>query len=123
MAVQGVGLDLVEVTRVEAAIGRWGRRFLERVFTPEEIACCAGQVRRLAGRLAAKEAVLKAMGTGLRLGNWREVAVTRDELGAPRVTVSGRLGEEARRRGIGRFQVTITHTRDLAAAAALALEG
>ncbi len=121
--VLGVGLDLVEVNRVRAAIARWDRRFLQRLYTSEELECCRGQARRLAGRLAAKEAVLKAMGTGLRLGNWREIAVTRDELGAPQVSVGGRLGEEARRRGIERFMVSITHTAELAAAVVIALGG
>ncbi|MDQ7793494.1 MAG: holo-ACP synthase [bacterium] len=119
----GIGFDMVEIGRVDAAIRRWERRFLDRLYTVEEQACCRGQASSLAGRLAAKEAVLKAMGTGLRFGNWREIAVTGDALGAPRVTISGRLAEEARCRGIEGFLVSITHTGDLAAAVALARGG
>ena len=117
----GVGLDLVEVDRVEALISRWGDRFLGRVFTPVELQLCRHQAPRLAGRLAAKEAVLKAMGIGLRMGNWRDIEVGRDSLGAPVVMLSGRLAEAARLRGIDRFAVTITHTRRLAMAMALAV--
>ncbi|HCC32462.1 MAG TPA: holo-[acyl-carrier-protein] synthase [Clostridiales bacterium] len=120
-APRGVGLDLVEVDRVATLIARWGDRFLDRVFTPAELRLCRGQAHRLAGRLAAKEAVLKAMGIGLRLGNWRDIEVGRDSLGAPVVRLKGRLSEEACRRGIDRFAVSITHTRGLAMAIVLAM--
>jgi holo-[acyl-carrier protein] synthase len=121
--VRGVGLDLVEVHRVETLVARWGDRFLDRIFTPLEVELCRNQTPRLAGRLAVKEAVLKALGIGLRLGKWRDIEVGRDSLGAPVVTLNGRLAETARMRGIDRFAVTITHTRDLALAMVLALAG
>ncbi len=122
-AVRGMGLDLVEVCRVETLVARWGDRFLGRVFTPLEVKLCRNQAPRLAGRLAVKEAVLKAMGIGLRQGKWRDIEVGRDSLGAPVVTLKGQLAETARMRGIDRFAVTITHTRHLALAMVLALAG
>jgi holo-[acyl-carrier protein] synthase len=114
-------LDLVEVHRVETLVARWGERFLGRVFTPVELQICRNRAHRLAGRLAAKEAVLKAMGIGLRFGKWQEIEVGRDSLGAPVAQLSGRLAEEARRRGMSHFVVSITHTRGLAMALALAM--
>ncbi|MBX6377103.1 MAG: holo-ACP synthase [Clostridia bacterium] len=99
-------------------------RFLERVFTPAERAAAARRGRAwsqsLAGRFAAKEAVLKALGTGLRYGKWREVEVVRDVAGRPVLALKGRLAEVAARRGAVRWHLTISHTRHYAVACAVA---
>lgn len=123
MAIHGMGTDLVEVERLAGALARRGERFLRRVFTPAERALIgAGPMtgQRAAGRFAAKEAVLKALGTGLRAGRWRDVEVGRDPLGRPLVTLVGRLAEVAARRGVAAIHVSITHTRTHAAAVAVA---
>ncbi|UCB52485.1 MAG: holo-ACP synthase [Candidatus Zixiibacteriota bacterium] len=118
----GLGVDLVEVGRIRRAHNRWGERFLRRVFTVEERAYCmrkAHPEQSLAARFAAKEAVLKAIGTGLSGGiRWTDVEVVNDESGRPGV----RLGERITRRiGVKRVLLTISHTRELAIAQAVLL--
>lgn len=122
----GVGLDIVEIERVRAAVARRGERLLKRLFTPEELAYCLAAAepergRRLAARYAAKEAVRKAIGAGQRRAAWLDIEITRARSGQPGVRLSGRLAATARRRGIGRILVTLTHARDYAAAQAIAM--
>ena len=119
----GLGVDLVEVGRIRRACDRWGERFLRRVFTAGERAYCMRKVhpeQSLAARFAAKEAVLKAIGTGLSGGiRWTDVEVTKDRSGKPGV----RLGERITRRfGDRRVLLTISHTKELAIAQAILLE-
>ena len=72
-----VGVDIVELDRVESVLKRWGQRFLDRIFTPNEQAFSRRRIPQLAARFAAKEAVMKALGTGIRGVGWRDVEVTR----------------------------------------------
>lgn len=126
MAVCGVGMDVIEVDRVARLMQRRGESFLSRVFTPAERELLGtGKIaeQRAAGQFAAKEAVLKALGTGLRAGRWRDIVVGRDRLGRPVVTVAGALAEAAARRGVAEIHVSITHTRTYAAAVAVAQDG
>jgi len=121
--IRGIGVDLVEVPRVERAVARWGDAFLGRVFTDGEraharAAAHAGQ--RLAGRFAAKEAVMKALGLGWRSMAWREIEIAADAGGRPVVRLSGRAADAARRAGVGAWWISISHTRDLAIAQAVA---
>lgn len=118
-------MDIVEIERIRRLAGCYGDRFFDRVFHPSEAAYCTGREKweRMAARFAAKEAVLKAVGTGLRRCRWRDIEVTRDSLGRPEIRLTGHLAEEARRRGIERVLVTLTHARDYAVAQALALGG
>lgn len=90
-AVKGIGTDLVEIERVAAVIERHGVRFANRIMTPAEMARCdVADSRALAKAFAAKEAVAKALGTGFQQGvGWQDIEVSRDELGAPVVTLSG----------------------------------
>lgn len=121
--VRGIGIDIVEVVRVERAVARWGEAFLKRVFTEEERAHAArtpGAAQRLAGRFAAKEAVMKALGLGWRRMGWREIEIRSDPLGKPVVVLSGQAAEAARRLGITMWAVSISHTRQLAVAQVLA---
>ncbi len=120
----GLGLDLVEISRMARILeGPPGRaeRFLTRVFTPAERAFCDGcadRAARYAARFAAKEAALKALGVpaGLR---FTEVEVNRDQ-GAPTLSLAGNAAEAARRLGVGRLHLTITHDGGAAAAAVIA---
>jgi len=120
----GSGVDLIEIRRVEEAIARRGERLLERLFTARERALFPpGREfgRRAAGRLAAKEAVLKALGTGLSGCRWRDVEVLRDACGGPVCQLSGGAARTAARLGVTRVTVSISHGKEHAVASALAL--
>lgn len=125
MSVLSLGLDLTRIDRMQAALDRRGQRFLDRVFTPGEQAYCERRaVRRAthyAGRFAVKEAVMKALGTGWRLGvRWVDIEVVRAPGQAPQVKLHGRSAEIAAERGIGSILITITHDAGIAAAVAVA---
>lgn len=117
---RGIGIDLAQISRMRSVLARWDERFLRRVFTDAEIAYCRRRrdpVPHLAARFAAKEAVLKALGTGLRMGvNWREIEVRRERGQAPTVALSGRSRALAEARGAGRVLVSLTHDGDYALA-------
>ncbi len=121
------GIDLVEVERVARLVAAHGARFLERVFTPGEREHGAGSRRHaehLAVRFAAKEAVLKALGTGLAGGiAWVDVEVTRDAEGRPGVRLHGAAQAAAEARGIGGWHLSLTHSAGLAAASVIATSG
>ena len=111
-----VGVDLIEIDRIAATLERFGQRFLERVYTADEIAYCRGRAPQLAARFAAKEAVMKALGTGTRGIGWREVEVTRKRSGQPEIALHGRAVERARRLGIDHLAVSLSHSRSYAIA-------
>ncbi len=110
----GLGIDIAEVDRIERAIGRYGQRFLQRVFTPAEIDYCqskANVFERFAGRFAAKEAAMKAIGTGWKRGvRWRDFEGVREPSGRPVIRISGVAAGFAERLGMKRALVSITHT-------------
>ena len=119
--VLGVGTDLIETKRIEESIVRYGERFLERVFTPNEIAYCMRKRKNaaesFAARFAAKEAGAKALGTGISHGiTWKELEVLREPSGRPTLHLSGRAAERAERMGVRRVQLSLTHSRELAMA-------
>jgi holo-[acyl-carrier protein] synthase len=123
--VVGVGIDLVSVGRMKAAITRGGERFLARLFTDRERTDASGPAgdERLAARFAAKEAVFKALGTGWSSGvGWRNVEVVRDSSGKPRLELTGRAAELARGMGATRFHVSLSHHGGMATAVVI-LEG
>jgi holo-[acyl-carrier protein] synthase len=116
----GTGIDIAEVDRIAASIERFGRRFLERVFTADEIRYCeskANKAERYAGRFAAKEAAMKAIGTGWSRGvTWQDVEVTRVPGGRPTVTFHGKAAEFFHRLSAVRAHLSITHTKEQAMA-------
>jgi holo-[acyl-carrier protein] synthase len=122
----GIGLDLVEVARVRASVRRSGERFAKRVFTPDEIAYCAGRARKfehLAARFAAKEAMLKALGTGITgWASMQEVEVVHDAVGRPELRLRGGVLRHARALGVTAAHLSISHTEGVAAAVVV-LEG
>ena len=133
--IRGIGIDIIEVDRIHRATVRWGDGFLTRVFTPGERRHAgfhdivaggrsAGASRtpaeRLAGRFAAKEAVMKALGLGWRRMAWREIEIEGDPLGRPVVRLTGRAAQAAADLGVQAWFVSISHTRDLAVAHAVA---
>src|SRR5881397_2707642 len=123
MRVNGIGVDLVNIPRMRDVIDRWQDRFLRRVFTDGEIAYCRARrdpAQHFAARFAAKEAGLKALGTGLRLGvSWRELEVRRERGQAPTLVLSGRSREIGRARGGQRMLLALTHEGDYALAQAM----
>lgn len=124
--VVGIGLDLAEVDRIEAAIAKHGERFLTRVYTEAERKYCESKpnkFERFAGRFAAKEAAMKAIGTGWKRGvAWREFEVMRAPSGQPIIKFHGKAAEIAHALGVKKALVTITHSEKSAIAQVL-LEG
>jgi len=118
--VLGTGIDLVDVPRLERFRLRFGRRGLDRLFTPGELDYCLGLADpdpSLAARFAAKEAFFKALGLGAgRGGRWVEVEVLRCADGRPSLLLRGRAREAAREAGVRGVHVSLTHTRQFAAA-------
>jgi holo-[acyl-carrier protein] synthase len=111
--IYGIGVDLVQVARIERAVARYGDRFLARVFTPDEIAYCRNKSWAAAGfalRFAAKEAFSKALGVGLRKDGirWREVEVIPDRLGKPELSISGRAAQLCETAGITGMHLSLT---------------
>ena len=116
----GLGVDIAEVHRVEAAIRRHGEAFLKRIFTPAEIAYCErhrNKYERFAGRFAAKEAAMKALGTGWGRGvRWLDIEVVRLPGGKPALQLRGQAEEFAKRLEVKNVSLTITHSADTALA-------
>jgi holo-[acyl-carrier protein] synthase len=125
MEIVAHGIDLVDCPRIEQMIERHGERFIKRVFTADEQAYARknkNEVEKLAGRFAAKEAVLKLMGTGWR-GRiaWTDIEVINNASGQPEVTLGGEVRKIADKLGIKHISVSITHTANFAIASAVAL--
>lgn len=113
----GTGVDLAEVARIRAAIERYGNRFVERIFTPAEIAYVerkANRYERYAGRFAAKEAGMKAIGTGWKRGvRWRDFEVANLPSGKPTLRLHGEAAKVAERLGVRAISLSLTHTAEL----------
>jgi holo-[acyl-carrier protein] synthase len=116
----GIGIDLIEVPRIARSIDRYGDRFLERVFTHEEIAYCrarASFAESFAARFAAKEAGAKALGTGIQHGvSWKELEVRRSPGSRPILVLTGRARAIAGQLGVTNVSLSLTHTASLAMA-------
>jgi holo-[acyl-carrier protein] synthase len=120
------GVDILHVSRVEDAVARHGERFLARVFTPGEIAYCAGRMPELAARFAAKEATGKALGVGMRILSaegigWHEAEVIREPSGKPSLKLSGQAAALAAGLGLTQIALSIAHERDVVVAFVVAL--
>ena len=124
MQIIGIGTDIIECLRIAQMIERHGELFLMRVFTPHEIEYCSARkaaTQHYAGRFAAKEAVLKALGTGWIRGiSWRDVEVRHKPGGAPTVALRGGARDVFERSGITRMHISISHCRSHAVAYAIA---
>jgi holo-[acyl-carrier protein] synthase len=116
MSGNAVGVDIVETDRVRAALERFGEKFLRRVYSPVEVAFCRRRAHELAARFAAKEAVMKALGTGARGVAWREIEVLPNRRGKPLVYLHGRARERAERIGLRGLDVSMSHSREYAVA-------
>jgi holo-[acyl-carrier protein] synthase len=116
----GMGVDIAEVDRIQAAIERHGEAFLRRLFTAEERDYCEqfrNKYERYAGRFAAKEAAMKALGTGWRRGvRWVDLEVVREKSGRPALALAGEAAKIAERLGVKHIALSITHTESQALA-------
>ena len=125
MSIIGLGIDMIEVSRIEHSLERFGVRFMQRVFTEGEIAYCQSMkypARHFAARFAAKEALSKAFGTGIgKMMGWRDIDVRKKESGEPFVVLSGSAESLARNRAVKSVLISLTHT-DHHAIAVIALE-
>ncbi len=111
-----IGVDAVEIARVAEVYERFGERFLAKVYSDREAARYRGRINELAARFAGKEAVSKALGTGLHGIGWREMEILPDPRGKPLVFLSGRAHARAVELGLTEFAISLTHSRDLAIA-------
>lgn len=126
MMIIGIGIDTIELWRIKQVLDTHGQRFTHRIFTATEREFCdaRGAMRAsvYAGRFAAKEAVLKAIGTGLRKGvRWKDIEITNESSGRPVARLSGRALEHARRIGITNILISISHGREYVVAQAIAV--
>src|SRR5271169_3670692 len=116
----GTGIDIAEVPRIRQSLARFGDRFLKRVFTVGEIRYCdskANRVERYAARFAAKEAAMKALGTGWSRGvRWRDIEVSRQPGGRPTIIFHGQAAEVAAKLGAARVALSLSHTAEQAIA-------
>lgn len=123
MRIVGIGLDLVKIERIRALADRWQERFLERLYTDAERRYCfdrASPYASLAARFAAKEAVLKAIGTGWSAGvSWRDIQVVNDDRGKPVAQVQGRAGALLQEAGVTGIHISLSHDADYAIAEAV----
>ncbi|MCL6471459.1 MAG: holo-ACP synthase [Firmicutes bacterium] len=121
--IKGIGIDIVEVTRIEQAISR-RKRFAERVFTESERQYCLSKRRphlHFAVRFAAKEAAVKALGTGMRGFKWTDFEIRRDKWGRPYLCLSGNAATVAREKGICDIFISLSFSRESAIAQAIAI--
>lgn len=116
MAEHAVGIDLIEIDRVRRVLQRHPERFLQRVYTEREVAYCRGRVSELAARFAAKEAVMKALGTGVRGIAWREIEVLPNRRGKPLVLLHGKAADRATAIGLHELDISLSHSHEIAVA-------
>ncbi len=117
-----VGIDIIEVGRIRKVFEKHGERFLQRVYTEHEVRQCRGKATRLAGRFAAKEAISKALGTGLHGVAWREMEIVQLRSGRPTVTLHGKAKQRAELLGLSAFDVSIADLSEFSIAVAVAVQ-
>ena len=111
-----VGIDIIEIYRIEQAISSWQDSFLKRIYTEAELKSYHNRAPSLAARFAAKEAVMKALGTGAKGVNWRDIEILSNSEGAPVVQLHERAERKAKENGITKFSVTMSHCKEYAVA-------
>ncbi|MCS7056718.1 MAG: holo-ACP synthase [Thermoflexales bacterium] len=120
------GVDIIHIPRVERAVSRYGARFLQRVFTPYELAYCRGRISELAARFAAKEAVSKALGVGMRILSpygigWHDAEVLNERSGKPIIRLHGRAASLANELHLAQWAISLTHEQEYAIAFVVAM--
>ena len=117
------GIDMIEIERIAQGIDRFGDRFLNRFFTRAERTICEDQAHRLAARLAGKEAVGKALGTGIGDVRWHDIEILSDPRGRPILNLGGEAARLAAELELHEWEISLTHTRETAAAVVVAIKG
>lgn len=113
------GTDLIEIYRITNTLETYGERFLKRIYTKHEIDFCNGKANSLAGRFAAKEAVMKLLGTGIRGVGWKEIEIHRKRGFKPTINLYSRAKNIANDKGIKNIEISITHSKTMALAVAV----
>jgi holo-[acyl-carrier protein] synthase len=113
---KAIGVDIIDIERLAQSVDRFGDRFLKRVYTEHELAYCNGRITSLAARWAAKEAVAKALGTGIGEVRWQEIEVVSEDNCRPTLRLHGAAAELANQLGIKDFAVSLSHAKDYAVA-------
>lgn len=118
--IAGIGVDIVKIERIKAAVDKWGERFVDRIFTEDEKKYSLGKYNpypHLAARFAYKEALVKALGTGFKMGiKWNDIELVRNGDGKPEARLQGTVKEFADQRGINNIMVSVSHDTDYAIA-------
>ena len=114
------GIDVIEIDRIQNVLSRYGNRFLNKIFTPDEIQYCRGRSPNLAGRFAAKEATMKALKTGARGVSWKDIEVIRASNGAPSIKLYNRALARSESLGVSSLSISFSHSRDYAVASVIA---
>jgi len=114
---QCIGVDIVEISRIEGAVTRWGDRFLKRVYTEKELELCRDRSNSLAAHFAAKEAAMKALGTGTM--KWRDIETLSDSDGQPLIYLHGKAQKRAGQVGLKGLTISLSHCRDYAIASVI----
>ncbi|MDD5038612.1 MAG: holo-ACP synthase [Dehalococcoidales bacterium] len=110
------GIDIIEISRIKKALDRWGEVFLHRIYTEPELRLCRGKPSALAVRFAGKEAVMKALGTGVRGVSWKEIEILADTKGKPLVYLYGKAKNQATDLGLDSLAISLSHSREYAIA-------
>ena len=118
--VLSLGVDIIEVERIESAIRQWDKRFLNRIYTEAELKICQGRIPALAARFAGKEAVMKVLGTGTKGVGWQEIEILADAQGKPLVQLHGKASETAKKLNLSELCISLSDTKQYAVAAAIA---
>ena len=111
-----IGMDIIEIDRVGKAISSWRHHFLNRIYTKNELALCGNNISSLAARFAAKEAVMKALGSGFTNSNWKDIEILSNPDGAPTVQLYGGVLNRAKQLGIADFVISLSHCKEYAIA-------
>ena len=111
-----IGIDIIETARVKRAIERWGPRFLHRIYTEAEIRLYREKPESLAARFAGKEAVMKALGTGIKGISWKEIEILAELSGKPLVRLYGKASNKAKGLGLNNLAISLSHSKEYAVA-------
>ncbi len=110
------GVDIIEISRIRKMVKRWGKRFLDRIYTDRELRICKGRPERLASRFAGKEAVMKALGTGARGVGWKEIEIAAETSGKPVVNLYGKAKLKAKSLGLNELAISLSDSREYSVA-------
>ncbi len=111
-----IGVDIIEIARIEMAVHRWGERFLHRIYTEPELKLCRQKPSPLAARFAGKEAVMKALDTGTRGISWREIEILAEPSGKPFINLYGKAQNKAGELCLGKLAISLSHSKEYAVA-------